>query len=116
MRGGENGGRIAIGLERIFDDVMSRNADRVDEELSREFRQVEARANGAAVEHERRFRIACVFDPRLEGLALRIEQATPEPNFACAVARPVIRRDKPRVMAVSVAEEGKIGREVERRE
>ena len=113
MRGGQNRRRVAIGVERVFDDVVARDADRVNKELSREFRQRKARAHGAAVEHDGGFRVARFLDPGRKRLAVRIEQPAPQPHLARTVACPVIGGDEPGVMAVGVAEKCEVGREVE---
>src|SRR5215469_4838922 len=88
----------------------------MDEELAGKFRQLEARAHIAAVEHDGAFGIARLLDPGRQRLALGIEQPAPEPDLARAVTRPVICRDEAGMMAAGIPEEDEVRGEVERRE
>ncbi len=114
MGAGEAGGIVgAEGIERVFHHVMAGRADHVEKELAGEFRQLEAAADLAAVEHDRggagRHRLA----PLRQHLALGAEQQQPQAHRAGAVARPVIGGDESGGEPAGVAEEGEIGGEVE---
>ena len=70
MRGGENAGLVAIGVERVFDDVVARDADGMHEQLAGERRQLEACANFVAVDHDGGFRAPAILDPGREHLSI----------------------------------------------
>ena len=91
MRGGKNVWRVAIGVERVFDDVVAGGAHRMNKELAGEGGQIEARANFAAVDDERSFRARRNPRSRLRARCpSRAEQPAPKAHLSRAVARPVI--------------------------
>ena len=106
---------IAIGVEGVFDDVVTSDANGVNEELAGEGGQVEPRPNIGAVEYDGSFWSAAILAPRCEHAPVARKQPAPKTHRFCAVARPVVRGDKTRVVAVFVTEEHKIRGEVKRR-
>ncbi len=101
-------------VEGIFHDIVTGRADDMDEELAGEGPQLEAGADVAAVEDDAGSSRSDRLAPFREAAPVAVEQDELQRDLAGAVARPVIRRDESRVEAVGVAEEGEIGREVER--
>src|SRR5580658_10952550 len=86
----------------------------MQEQLTREFREREARANGAAVEYDRRGPRGDGLAPFGKHLAFGIEQQQPERERRRAVSRPIIRGDEPRMQAGLIAEEHEVSGEVDR--
>src|SRR6185369_12887266 len=98
-------GRVAIGVERVLDDVVALGADEMQEELAGECGQLEARAHGAAVDREAGWRVGQRLLPGRERRARVVEELRPVTNAARAVPEPVIRGDDARVAAAAVPEE-----------
>src|ERR1700722_2607724 len=84
---------IAIGVEGVFDDVVTSDANGVNEELAGEGGQVEPRPNIGAVEYDGSFWSAAILAPRCEHAPVARKQPAPKTHRFCAVARPVVRGD-----------------------
>ncbi len=93
---------------------MTGRTDDVDEQLAGEIAQPETRAHLPAVDRNGAGAIAAGFAPFGDNLAIAVEQRQPAADLAGPVARPIVRGDDPRVQRLGVAEEGKVGREIER--
>jgi hypothetical protein len=107
-------GRVAIGVERVFDDIVALGADEMQEQLAGEVRQAEARADHPAVDGHAGHGVGQRLFPRGQHAAFGIEQPRPVAHAAGAVADPVFGGCDPGVMAAAVAEEREVGREVQR--
>ena len=114
MRAGEHLLRVAVGVECVFHDIVARDAGGVDEKLPNELRQIESRPDFLAVQHERAVRRPCLLLPLGKLLAGFIIEVAPEADVLGAIRAPVVRADKPCVMAAALAEEHEIGREIQR--
>ena len=110
-------GAGAVGVQRVFDDVVAGGADGVDEELALEGGEGEAGADGAAVDGEACGAGGHGFFPFRQHAAVCPEQTQPEAHGAGAIAGPVVGCDQAGVQAAcgiaGVAEEGVVGGEVQ---
>ena len=107
----------AVGVERVFDHVVTGGADGMDEELAGELGQAEAGADVGAVDRDAADASGRALFPLGDDAALRVEQAQPQADMFCAIAGPVVGRDQPRVEPgaagfAGVAEEGVVGGEI----
>ena len=67
----------AKGVERVFDDVVTGRADDMQEQLAGEFGQTKARADLAAVDHDRAGCRPAALAPFGEDFAVVVEQGQP---------------------------------------
>ena len=105
---------FAKGVESVFDDIVARRPDDMDEELAGKVAEAELRADPATVDRDRTGLVAAALVPIGNHPAIAVEQGQPAGHRRRTVAGPVIRGDEPRVQRAGVAKQGKIGREVER--
>ena len=105
---------IAVSIECIFDHVMARRIYRMQEQLARKGAETKPSAHFLAVEYHGAHTHGQVLTPLRQNSSVGIEQAAPHPNIFCTVTRPVICGDDACMMAVLVAEKGKISREIDR--
>ena len=108
-------GGISISVEGIFHDVVAHDAERMDENLTRESGQSEAAPDFTAVENECALRRACLVFSFRHNAAEAVIEPAPEPDILCAIAAPIIGRDKPGMVAILIAEKNEVGGEIERR-
>ena len=115
VRAGKPRGVVAVGVERIFDDVMSRHAQHVDEQRAGVFTELEAPAHRLAVHHQTGTRCRNRILPLGQHPARLVEQAKPHRRrLGRAPARPVVGRHDARVPTLGVAQQREVGGEVER--
>ena len=120
MAAGQRIAVFAIGVERIFDDVVALDAHGMDEERTGEVAKPEAFGNRRAVERE-----GCACDgqrflPARQFMAVLVEEAEPERGVDRAMQRPVVGAFDARMNAVRTvpafhfAQQRKVRREVHR--
>ena len=105
---------LAVGVERVFDDVVTGRAGDMDKELAGKLAEPELLAYSAAVDRNRTALAAAALSPFGDHLAVAVEQRQPAGHIGRAVARPIIRGHEARMQRGGVAKQRKVGREVER--
>ena len=105
---------VAIGVDDIFDDIVTGRADDMNEQGAGEFVEAESPANLVTVDRVAATRRGQRLFPFGDGVAAFIVEAQPDPCMGRAVTKPVIGRRNARVMSAGVPEEAQIGREIER--
>ncbi len=116
MGAGQHRWRVAIGVQRVFHDVVAGAVDHMHEKLAGEVVQPMLRAHFGAVDHHGGVGAAQRLFPGHETVAVSIEQRGPDAGVLGAVSAPIIRRDQPRMVAIALTEEGEVGGEVDRRQ
>ena len=104
---------LAKGVEGVFDDIVPGCARDMDKELPGEIAELEARAHLAAIDRQRSDCVSGALAPFGDDLAIAVEQRQPARDLGGAVAGPVIDRDYAAMQRPGVAEQRKIGREIE---
>ena len=104
---------LAKGVEGVFDDIVPGCARDMDKELPGEIAELEARAHLAAIDRQRSDCVSGALAPFGDDLAIAVEQRQPARDLGGAVAGPVIDRDHAAMQRPGVAEQRKIGREIE---
>src|SRR2546423_13545176 len=101
MRAGQravlDGARLAVGIERVFNDIVPGRADDMDEQLAGKIDEPESRAHLLAVDRDRAGGITVALLPLGEDLAVAVEQCQPAGDRRRPLTRTIIRGDEPGV-------------------